>query len=694
MKKLLQLGLKGKINLLVIIVGIISTAITATVTTLQSKDAIEMQVVNQLSSSSKMMKSNLSDYFSRSIIFNGRLAADRLIEGLFIAFEGGYYGGAFKDNIDNNILNKTYLANDKLYGSRTRKMAKDFDIKNILLASINGQVIMSSTLDKDAIFLGRHLLTGSIKASTVASCFNNALKSKDNKVAFADFQYYTASKAVHSFMCKKMLAEFDHEDEGIYKGDTLGVVITEVDASKVNSIVSERAGMGETGQFYLVGNDHLLRSDMHLEKKKYNYLNSVKNKINIKAESITKALKGESGLIETVGPNGQNVIAYYDFIEIFGKKWAFISEKSTKEINAPVVRMVRNVLLLAVIVLAIIVAVSLFLSKALSQPISNAVVSLQGITQEVFDNSSNMKKYSADLSDLSTSMSSSIQETMSTMDELTQMVNKNIDNVTRSGETSEASKKAVGEGLTTVDDLISAFSEINESNEGVADTMKSTSHTMIEISDVIKSIAEKTTVINDIVFQTKLLSFNASVEAARAGEHGKGFAVVAEEVGNLALASGKAAIEISDLVSSSVEQVENIVKTTNERVKEVTEVGLEKVQKGNTIAKSCGDKLREILENVTNVDTAIEEVKYASSEQSVGIQEVAKAMEALNIVSNNSSSLSTDILSSSSTLDDKSKDLETVVLGLDQLLAGEEGSETEPDDTVFTDDDFDGDEAA
>ena len=60
-----------------------------------------------------------------------------------------------------------------------------------------------------------------------------------------------------------------------------------------------------------------------------------------------------------------------------------------------------------------------------------------------------------------------------------------------------------------------------------------------EIQEIVKVIAEignKTKVINDIVFQTKLLSFNASVEAARAGENGKGFAVVAEEVGKLRVA--------------------------------------------------------------------------------------------------------------------------------------------------------------
>ena len=74
---------------------------------------------------------------------------------------------------------------------------------------------------------------------------------------------------------------------------------------------------------------------------------------------------------------------------------------------------------------------------------------------------------------------------------------------------------------------------------------------------LISEIGNKTKVINDIVFQTKLLSFNASVEAARAGEHGKGFSVVAEEVGNLAHMSGNSAKEITQLLESSINRVNN-----------------------------------------------------------------------------------------------------------------------------------------
>src|SRR3954468_23516662 len=103
----------------------------------------------------------------------------------------------------------------------------------------------------------------------------------------------------------------------------------------------------------------------------------------------------------------------------------------------------------------------------------------------------------------------------------------------------KASQQA-DERLKTVQRLQSAMAAIKESNDLLNDLKTS-----------FQAIQNKTRVINDIVFKTKLLSFNASIEAARAGQYGKGFSVVAEEVGRLAQTSGKAAKEIEALLSES-----------------------------------------------------------------------------------------------------------------------------------------------
>ena len=87
-----------------------------------------------------------------------------------------------------------------------------------------------------------------------------------------------------------------------------------------------------------------------------------------------------------------------------------------------------------------------------------------------------------------------------------------------------------------------------------------------ELISVINNIKDKTKVMDEIAFQTKLLSFNASVEAERAGEHGRGFAVVAQEVGSLAELSAKAAREIGHIVGSSLDQTTNIIRDSQHTV--------------------------------------------------------------------------------------------------------------------------------
>ena len=100
-----------------------------------------------------------------------------------------------------------------------------------------------------------------------------------------------------------------------------------------------------------------------------------------------------------------------------------------------------------------------------------------------------------------------------------------------------------------MDDMVTSMNSIKEVNGRLTN-----------MAHIINEISKKTVVINDIVFKTQLLSFNASIEAARAGVHGKGFAVVAEEVGKLAQLSGEASNEIDSLLIKSNKDVSSILE--------------------------------------------------------------------------------------------------------------------------------------
>jgi methyl-accepting chemotaxis protein len=201
--------------------------------------------------------------------------------------------------------------------------------------------------------------------------------------------------------------------------------------------------------------------------------------------------------------------------------------------------------------------------------------------------------------------------------------------------------------------------QVEESNQNLAEIVK-----------VITEIGSKTKIINDIVFQTKLLSFNASVEAARAGEQGKGFAVVAEEVGKLAQMSGAAAKEISDMLDGSIKKVQNIVSETKSKVEALIEQGKEKVTIGTSVAKQCGEALDQMVSSVSEVSRMVSEIAMASQEQAEGVKQINQAMGQLDQTTQQNASGSQETASAAEELSSQADALRAMVIELTQTIEG------------------------
>jgi aerotaxis receptor len=163
--------------------------------------------------------------------------------------------------------------------------------------------------------------------------------------------------------------------------------------------------------------------------------------------------------------------------------------------------------------------------------------------------------------------------------------------------------------------------------------------TMTEISESAKQIVDIIGLIEGIAFQTNILALNAAVEAARAGEQGRGFAVVAGEVRNLAQRSSVAAKEIKQLIDLSVGKVN---------------VGMEQVQR-------AGSTMGQVVSSVQRVTTIMGDITQASHEQSIGIDQVNKAIAHMDSVTQQNAALVEQAAAAASSLDQEATGLSRAV---------------------------------
>ncbi len=311
--------------------------------------------------------------------------------------------------------------------------------------------------------------------------------------------------------------------------------------------------------------------------------------------------------------------------------------------------------------------------------ISSAVKSISLISTELERSSSQVSSTatqiasaSEELSQASTEQAASLQETSASIEEISSMISSNSANAKQSTVTSQKSLEFAEKGKESVEDMIKAIAKIDSSNNSIMGQVNKSNKEMEEIIRIISEIGTKTKVINDIVFQTKLLSFNASVEAARAGEQGKGFAVVAEEVGNLASMSGTAAVEITTMLESSVKKVEDIVKNSQAEIGKLIREGSSNVEIGTRIANECGGILNEIVNSVANVSKSVTEISSASQEQSQGIREITKAVAQLDQVTQQNTSNAAESANAAEALSSEAHSLKELIVNLTKTINGRE----------------------
>jgi methyl-accepting chemotaxis protein len=254
----------------------------------------------------------------------------------------------------------------------------------------------------------------------------------------------------------------------------------------------------------------------------------------------------------------------------------------------------------------------------MSGNLRNTVIDVRDTAHEVSQISAQISQGNIHLSGRTEEQAGSLEETASAMEELTSTVKQNADNALQANQLARSASEIATQGGSIVHDVVVTMDSINASSR--------------QIVDIIG-------VIDGIAFQTNILALNAAVEAARAGEQGRGFAVVATEVRNLAQRSSSAAKEIKKLIDDSVAKIDT----------------------GSKLVEQAGTTMEQIVASVKRVTDVVGEISAASREQSLGIEEVNRAITLMDEGTRQNAALVEEASAAVQTLEDQAESLNGAV---------------------------------
>ena len=233
---------------------------------------------------------------------------------------------------------------------------------------------------------------------------------------------------------------------------------------------------------------------------------------------------------------------------------------------------------------------------------------IHGSSQQVDASAQQVSSFAQSLSRGATEQATSIEELSTTMDDISAKIKETAEMSINASILSKESGNAVGLSNEKMDEMSKAMQEITEKSQ--------------EISKIIKTI-------DDIAFQTNILSLNAAIEAARAGAAGKGFAVVADEVGNLAQKSAKAAQNTAGLIEETIDAVNKGAKITEETAESLSVVS-QKTDKINEIIASISTASEAEANGIKQLSNGLDQIALVVQSNTSTAEESATASEELS----------------------------------------------------------------
>jgi methyl-accepting chemotaxis protein len=581
-----------------------------------------------------------------------------------------------KEELDAADTGSTYDLVHGRYHDWFRALLRARDYYDIFLFDLDGNLVYSVFKESD---YATNLNDGPWKDTDLGNAFRAASDLRPGQIAFFDFRPYEPSAdAPASFMATTVTDD---------RGAPIGVLAFQMPIARINAIMSEAAGLGETGEVLIVGEDRLMRNQSRLSDTP-----TILEKT-INDAAVENALGGESGIVEVRDETGTAYLADYAPLSFAGTDWAIIARVTEAEKNGPIWQVTLILAgISAVLVLVIAIIGIWFANRQIVAPIlalgedmrtlaaGDSSIEISGETRgdevgamakavAVFKNAmienaesqarreaeqarrdarqaeidQAIEMFNAGTADILAKLADASTEMQGTAARMTDGATMNMERSSVVAAAVEKTSANIQTVAASSQELSSAISEIgsqvdrsNHVAQQAAEEAEMTTRKVGQLRDASESIGAVITLINDIAEQTNLLALNATIEAARAGEAGKGFAVVANEVKSLAAQTARATEEISkqigDMQTATTESVDSIGRIT-ETIRSLSEIAsgiASAVTEQQAATEEIARSVEEVASSTEEVSGNIGDVRDSANENRDAADQVRAAAEALS----------------------------------------------------------------